>query len=307
MKSKTSRLEWYIVCNPTSGGGIQNRSIKRILDYFKKFNLSYQITLTQYAHHEEELVIKAIEIGCLNFVCIGGDGTIHHMINGIMRQNFVDPKRITLAVIPKGTGNDWVKNYNIPRSEEKAVELLSKNKRTTQDIGKITLNKTNKVSFFTNAAGIGFDAFVVQNINKYRKWKKLSYLLGGLTSFASFKLSKIQYCINSQISNEKIFMMNIGICKFSGGGMQLTDYSNHQQGFFDLTIIRSIVFARIIGNLHNLYNGKIAHIKEVSCYRTISIKVLKNKDYYIQADGELIGKGPVSFEIIPSSIQFIIP
>lgn len=306
MKPKTIKMEWYIVCNPTSGGGINNRSLKRILNYFQKFDLSYHLVLTQYAHHEENLVREAIMMGYRNFVCIGGDGTIHHMINGIMKQGFVDSSKIILAAIPKGTGNDWVKNYEIPRSEEKAVELIFKGKTTTQDIGKITINTSNKISFFTNAAGIGFDAFVVKNIQKYRKWKKLSYLLGGLTGFASFKNSKIKYQVHSKNKKDKLFMMNIGLCKYSGGGMQLTDYFNHQPGYFDLTIIESIVFSRIILNLNNLYNGKIAKIKEVNCSRTKSVEILTNKHYYIQADGELIGKGPVSFELIPSSIQFII-
>ncbi|WKK66022.1 diacylglycerol/lipid kinase family protein [Lutimonas zeaxanthinifaciens] len=306
MKSKTSRLEWYLICNPTSGGGINHRSIKRILNYFKKFNLSYQLVLTEYPHHEEKLVRQAIKNGYLNFVCIGGDGTIHHMINGIMKQTFVDPKEVTLAAIPKGTGNDWVKNYNISNSEEKAVELIHKNKRLTQDIGKITLNTSKKVSFFTNAAGLGFDAYVVKNIEKYRKWKKLAYLLGGLTSFASFKESEIEYNLGSLVKKNKLFMMNIGLCKYSGGGMQLTDYSNHQQGFFDITLIESITFSRIIRNLNNLYKGKIAKIREVECHRSKKIEVYTNQNYYIQADGELIDTGPAVFEIITSAIQFII-
>ncbi|MCA0932965.1 diacylglycerol kinase family lipid kinase [Lutimonas saemankumensis] len=306
MESKKLRSHWYIVCNPTSGGGISNRSLKRILNYFKKFNLSYEIVITQYAHHEEILVHEAIEKGHLNFVCIGGDGTIHHMINGIMKQTLVEPKKITLAAIPKGTGNDWVKNYNIPKSEEKAVELIFTNKRITQDIGKITLLKSNKVFFFNNAAGIGFDAHVVKNIEKYRKWKKLAYLFGGLTSFASFKNCELEYTLDSLAQKNEIFMINVGLCKYSGGGMQLTDYSNHQQGIFDLTVIKSILFSRIIRNLNNLYNGKIAEIKEVHCRKAKRVQILKNKDHYIQADGELLGKGSALFEIIPSSIQFIV-
>lgn len=306
MKSETTILEWYIICNPTSGGGIKNKSIKRILSHFKKLNLSYQLIFTQYAHHEETLVTEAIKKGYLNFVCIGGDGTIHHMINGIMKQTYVDTHKIALAVIPKGTGNDWVKNYSIPKSEEKAIELIFKNKRIRQDIGKITLDKTNKTHFFTNAAGIGFDAFVVKNIEKYRKWKQLAYILGGLTSFTSFKVSKIEYKFNTHHQKSEIFMINIGLCKYSGGGMQLTDYKNHQQGYFDLTLIKSIAFLKVIRNLNKLYNGRITEIMETACSRTKSIKIVNNRDYFIQADGELIGKGQALFEIIPSSIQFII-
>ena len=81
---------WYTIFNPTSGGGMNQNKIERILSYLKQYNISYQLIETQYAHHEEELVQKAIYQGYLKFICIGGDGTIHHMINGVMKQKYVE-------------------------------------------------------------------------------------------------------------------------------------------------------------------------------------------------------------------------
>ena len=130
---------WYIIFNPTSGGGKSKNKLNKILALFHQYNLKVITAITQYPHHEEELVTIAIKKGYTQFVCIGGDGTIHHIINGIMRQAYIDSNQIKLAVIPIGTGNDWVKNYNIPRNTENAVQLIQNNNCILQDIGMITL------------------------------------------------------------------------------------------------------------------------------------------------------------------------
>ena len=110
MQNQDLMPDWYIICNPTSGGGISKKKRAKILSALKYHSISYQIVYTQYAHEEEVLVQEAIKKGFDQFICIGGDGTIHHMINGIMKQKFIKSNNIKFAVIPAGTGNDWVKN-----------------------------------------------------------------------------------------------------------------------------------------------------------------------------------------------------
>lgn len=307
METEPLDIYWYAICNPTSGGGIKQNKIDRILSYLKQYQIPYQFTSTQYPHHEEDLVQRAIYKGYSKFICIGGDGTIHHMINGIMKQTFIDTKHIKLAVLPTGTGNDWVKNYNIPKDPKKAIQLIQVNKSTFQDIGKITLIDQNKVSFFNNAAGIGFDAFVVKNLSLYKKWGSLAYLIAALSSFNSFEKSQISYSMDSLKMKSNIFLFSIGICRYSGAGMQFTDFKNHKKGYFDFTMIKSITLLSVIKQILKLYNGKINTVKEVTCFQMKEFKISKNDSCYIQADGELIGKGNVIFEILPDAIQFIIP
>ena len=128
MQSETLNKSWYTIFNPTSGGGMREKKIDRILFYLTKYNIAYKFIETEYPHHEEILIQKAIGQGYSKFICIGGDGTIHHMINGIMKQQYIDSNQIQVAVIPTGTGNDWIKNYHIPTDPEKAIQLIKKNK-----------------------------------------------------------------------------------------------------------------------------------------------------------------------------------
>ena len=297
---------WYIIFNPTSGGGKSKNVLHHIEALFKQYKLKATTASTQYPHHEEALVTAAIKSGFTQFVCIGGDGTIHHIINGIMKQTYIESNKIKLAVIPTGTGNDWVKNYNIPSNTEKAVQLIKNNKRLFQDIGRITLLENNKQIFFNNAAGIGFDAYVVKNINRYKKWGSLAYLFAALFSYNSYKNERISVFKDNKTTETNIFMISLGICKYSGAGMQLTDFKNHKKSYFDLTLIKSIKLIKVILNILKLYNGHINQLKEVECSHVQEFRTLGNTSLFIQADGELIGHGDVRISLIPQAIQFVI-
>ena len=305
MQTESLDKSWYTIFNPTSGGGMGHKKISRILSYLTQYNIAYKFIETQYPHHEELLVQKAIKKGYSKFICIGGDGTIHHMINGIMKQDYLDSDRIQVAVIPIGTGNDWIKNYQIPTNPEQAIKLIKKNKSILQDIGKIHVHTDNKIAYFNNAAGVGFDAFVVKNLSSFKKFGSLAYIIAALTCFKSYKNSTLSYTIDSVKEESSLFLFSIGICKYAGAGMQLTDFINHKKGFFDLTVIKSISFPDIIKQISKLYTGRISTVKQAQCSRIQKIKLHKNNSFYIQADGELIGKGEATIEILPNAIRFI--
>jgi len=298
---------WYIIYNPISGGGNAEKKINSIQNLFINHKLKTETVRTQYPHHEEELVQKAIKKGYNKFICIGGDGTIHHIVNGIMKQNYVDTRTIKLAVIPTGTGNDWVKNYKIPINFKKAIDIILKNNSIFQDIGKLTLSQPYKEVYFNNAAGIGFDAYVVKNINQYKNLGSLAYLFAALFSFKTYNSAKFIFSLDHKKIESNLFLISLGICKYSGAGMQLTDYKNHKPGYFDVTLIKPISLFKVIINIAKLYNGRINQIKETHCSQVKDFTLMDNTVSYIQADGELIGTGDADITLITQAIQFIVP
>lgn len=300
---------WYTIINPTSGNGRISKNLDHLRSLFLKFDIPVVFVLTEFKHQEEKLVQEGIVKGYTKFICVGGDGTLHHMVNGIMNQKFIKTNKIKLAVIPVGTGNDWVKTYRIPKNFERAVQIIKYENSIYQDIGLIKFISNKKSIYFNNVAGIGFDAFVVEKISSFKKLGSIAYLFGSLISFYSYKKSRLQIRSDNISEKSKIFMLSIGLCKFSGGGMQLTDYKNKIDGFFDITLIRNIKLYKILLHLPKLYNGKIDDLKEVSTFHEKSLKIISKDTKYpfIQADGELLGIGDIELDLIPNAIKFIIP
>ncbi|SDS52242.1 lipid kinase, YegS/Rv2252/BmrU family [Polaribacter sp. KT25b] len=296
---------WFIIANPTSGNRNFSKQWKEIQQLLNTKKIDFSFAFTQFSKHEIELVDKAIQKGFRNIISIGGDGTLHHVVNGIMLQRYTKTSDITIAVIPIGTGNDWVKNYNIPNNIEKALEIIQKNKTILQDIG--VLKTENKTTFFNNAAGLGYDGYIVNKLKTLKYLGSIAYLLSGLIGLLFYKKSVFKIIFDDKIFEENCLMTVFGICKFSGGGMQFTENVNPSDGLFDITIAKNLNLLDLVFNLPKLYSGKIVNHKKVATYKTKKITVIpQTSKPFIQADGELIGTGKVSVKIIEKAIGFVI-
>tara|TARA_R110001583_G_scaffold14849_2_gene61786 strand:+ start:748 stop:1689 length:942 start_codon:yes stop_codon:yes gene_type:complete len=308
--------KWFIIINPTSGNGVAKKKWPLIFNELKKKQFKFEFSFTEYEKHSIELIQQAINKGFIKFICVGGDGTLHNIVNGILSLNPINTSTtlnnlsdIKIGIIPIGTGNDWVKTYHISKDYKKAIQTILNEHTIQQDIGKINIKTPKTTIFFNNLAGIGFDGYVVNKVNKYKNLGFLAYLVGALVSLTSYKKPLLQICFNNTIIEFKTLMLLIGLCNFSGGGMQLTKNANPTDGLFDLSFIKNITLFNILSNLPGLFNGNITNHKLVTNYKTSSlkIKVLNSENTFIQADGELIGSGNFKVSILPKALTFIVP
>ena len=297
---------WFLIANPTSGNRKFSKYWKEIQQLLKDKNINYSFALTEYSKHEIELVQDAIQQGFKNIISVGGDGTLHHVVNGIMTQRYVKTSDITIAVIPVGTGNDWIKTYNIPNNVKKSIEIIHQKKIILQDIGVLQTNN-EQVRYFNNVAGLGYDGFIVNKLKKLKPFGSLSYLLAGAYGLLFYKKSVFKVSFDEIEVETNCLMTILGICKYSGNGMQFTKDVHTSDGYLDLTIAKNITLIDMILNLPKLYNGKFVNHKKVETYKTKEITVQpKISKPYIQADGELVGTGKVTVKIIEKAIKFVI-
>ena len=299
--------QWYIIINPISGNGTGKKLWPKIQETLIQSGFNFKFAFTEYLNHSVFLTQNAINQDIKNIICVGGDGTLHNVINGLMSQTHIDSASINVGVIPVGTGNDWVKTYNIPNDYKKAIKIIKNGVTNQQDLGKINLcNQEDRPIYFNNLAGIGFDGLVVSKVGKYKSLGAISYFIASISSLFTYSNFKTTVTLNNQSYSLKSLMVLIGLCQYSGGGMQLTREPNTNDGLFDISIAEDLSKWEIIANLKNLFNGKIVNHKKVKTYKasSIRIKVSQNKQPFIEADGELIGKGSFSISIIEKAFTF---
>ena len=308
--------KWFVIVNPTSGNGASIKKWPLIFNELKQQQFNFEFVITTHKYHAENLVQNAIIKGFKKFICIGGDGTLHAIVNGILSlntENISNPlnnlSEIKIGIIPIGTGNDWVKTYTISKDFKEAIKIIKAEYTKKQDIGKITLISENKVIYFNNLAGIGFDGFVVNKVHKFKNLGSLAYLTGALVSLFSYKKPLLEITFNATVLKSKTLLLFVGICKYCAGGMQLTKNPNTTDGLFDISFVKNITLFQIIANIPGLFNGKIVKNKIVENYKSnqLEIKVLDNQETYIQADGELIGSGNFIVNLLPKALDFIVP
>ncbi|SDW09162.1 lipid kinase, YegS/Rv2252/BmrU family [Lutibacter oricola] len=302
-------LKWFVIVNPTSGNGISKKLWPKIKQELIAQQFNFEVAFTEHEEHSTELVQNAINNNFLKIISVGGDGSLHNIINGIFNSNITNYKSIKLGVIPIGTGNDWVKSYQIPINYKKAIEIIKEEYIYQQDIGKLSLTTLKKDFYFNNLAGIGFDGHVVNKVHKYKYLGFLAYIIGALVSLIGFKRKNLHIEFNETTISGKSLMLLIGIGKYSGGGMQLTENVKTNDGLFDISYVKKVSFFTVIKHISKIFNGKATQLPIFNTYKTsvIKVSIKNNENIYIQADGELIETDNFTASIIPRALQFIVP
>ena len=296
---------WFLIVNPSSGNKNFKNSWNEIKYLLNIKKIQYSFVFSQYTKHEVELVREVIKKGYKIIISVGGDGTLHHVINGVMTQTYIKTNKLKVGIIPLGTGNDWIKTYNIPNSLEKSINIIKKDRTTFQDIGCITLSNGEK-EYFNNLAGIGYDGYVVRNLNTLKKVGSLAFLISGFYSLLSYNKTKYTIRIKNKTLHEECLMILFGICKYSGGGLRLTKNPSPKDGLLDITIVKNISIFDLLLNLPKLYNGDIVYHKKVETYKDEVIQIINHNNSIIEADGEIIGTDSLDVIIIKRAIQIFI-
>jgi len=302
--------DWFAIVNPNAGNGKGGKDWNRISDILTKNDIRFEKKTTGRKGQATEFTREMIAGGYRKIISIGGDGTLHEVINGIFTQDHCPAKEIILGLIPVGTGNDWGRMFGIPLIYEGAVKVIREGKLLLHDIGVIDYfhGEEKAKTYFINIAGLGFEAVVVKKTNKQKDKgmsNKAIYFYNLLSSLVSYRNTSVEITIDGRSSRAKIFSINVGNGRYCGGGMRQTPDAIPDDGLFDITVIKEMGRIEIIRSLQLLYDGTIMSHPKVDGYRSNNLKVTSDSVVYIEADGESLGHTPVEFSIIPAAVNII--
>ena len=299
---------WYIIANIFSNSGKTKKQLPKIEKLLKLKGIEYTLGLTESAGDEIKMVELATKNGYTKILGIGGDGTVQKIVAGIMIQKNIPNQEILFALIPSGTGNDWAKSKEIPLNSHESINLLKLSKSSFQDVGAVKIINGNdtKTRYFVTYSGLGFDAFMLQKIDKYKWLGKLSYLVCALMNFMKYKNVGVRIKTSTSEIETNVFLLGVGICKYTGGGMQLIKNPVGNNGLLNITIAQEFSKFDVIKNFFNLFNGAIFKEQKVLTLTDSTIKIsAKNGLLTCQGDGELFGGGKVEYFVIPKGIRYL--
>ena len=134
--------------------------------------------------------------------------------------------------------SDWVKSKNIPSNVSDAISLLINGSINEQDVGmaKIIGSSETKTRYFVTYSGVGFDSFMLEKIKNYKWLGKLSYLVCAIMNFTKYKNVALEVVTSKTKIDASVFLLGVGICKYTGGGMQLIKDPKGNDGLLNITI-----------------------------------------------------------------------
>jgi YegS/Rv2252/BmrU family lipid kinase len=284
----------------------------KMSELLKQYGISYQHSFTEYRHHGIRLIQDYLHEGYRKFIIAGGDGFLNEAVNAVFTQDEVDPGLVTLAMLPVGTGNDWVRTHHIPFDYEGAVKLIQQGKTMKHDIGRVFYHKRDREEswYFINMCGMGFDAEVNKKVTADRERGHLGpmkYQYHIFTTLMGYSPTHMQLFIDGRKVEHEVFSMTLGIAQYNGGGMKQLPNAIPDDGIFDLSVIQKITRLKVMRSVNKLYDGSYINLPEVATYTGKNIEIHSDPRCWIEADGEALGESPFRFEMISRAINVIIP
>jgi diacylglycerol kinase (ATP) len=265
------------------------------------------------AGHIPALVHDAIAQGFTHLISVGGDGTHHECINGILA-GWCHSRGMTLAIFSAGTGNDWATMHGIStRTPDAWVGMFLAGHMTSHSAGHIsyTLEGTTRTGYFINVAGMALDGRVVETLPSiYKKIPLLpGYLIAGIRHLLTYRAPHLEILADGVRLTGKFITVHAGICKYSGGGMQFVPHAHPDAGDLACTAIEDMPLHRLLMKIPLIYNGRILSHPQVHGLRGTRIIVTAPDGTAVplEADGEFLGYTPVAMSIVPQAFSLIVP
>jgi diacylglycerol kinase (ATP) len=300
------------IVNPNAGSKRGQKDWPKIAALLKSAGMEGDYVFTEHRDHASLIAEEFIGRGCRKIVVVGGDGTMNEVVNGIFAQKTAASSDVTLGMVPVGTGNDWCRTFAIPFDYPGAIRLLKENKTLLQDVGKVKYFKGDeeKTRYFVNIAGMGYDALVAKKTNIMKdkgKGGPLTYFYFIFASLFQFDFPDAAVGVDDRrVYEGKLFSMNVGICKYSGGGMMQVPGAVPDDGLIDVTLIKKTSKIAVIRYTRKLYDGTLVNLPFVSVFQGKTVKITSDEKIYMEADGESLGHSPFFYEILPGSLKVVV-
>lgn len=299
-----------LILNPMADMGRAWKTANDLRPIVREFKGEISWSGTVYPSHAVELARQAAEDGCDLVVAMGGDGTAHEVMNGLMQ--VPAERRPVMAVVPIGSGNDFAYSIGVTqRSAHALAHALAAEKIEAVDIGKMT-DEHGHVEYFDNTLGIGFDAVVTIRSHKLPIVKGfLMYLTAVIqTILLNHNPAHIKVETEAETWEDRLLMLTLCNGPREGGGFMLSPDSKNNDGVMETVAVSKVSRAMMFRLVPEFMKGTHMRFKQVRMGRFKRLTLTSDLPLYIHADGEIFTSfgsdlRKVSFEILPKAVRVV--
>ncbi len=240
-------------------------------------------------------------------VAVGGDGTVNEVAQGLAGLPGVE-----LAVIPRGTGWDFVRTYGIPRRLEDAVAVARDGRPRTIDLGRASFRAwdgSEAETYFANIASAGMSGAIAKRANETSKalGGKASYLWSTLAVFARWRNDEVLVTVDGQRRTGRMHDVVVANGRFFGGGMMICPEAEPDDGLFDVLLIGDLTKRDLLLTLPKTYRGRHLPHPKAELLRGATVEVDAPAPLPVELDGEQPGTTPARFELVPQALRLRVP
>lgn len=261
-----------------------------------------EVCITSKRGSAVSLTRTALRKGCKLIVAAGGDGTLNEIVNALGEKN----SGVLVGLIPLGTGNDFARTLGLPTEVEAAIDLLRAGKTRMIDLVRVT---SDRVRYFANVSAGGFSGLVDEKLTPKMKrtWGPLAYLRGATAALPELRAYRTTLSLDNKESL-KLSLYNVVIAngRYVAGGRLIAPEASVDDGLLDIVLIQERSAPELALLAAQVALGKHLSSEAIVFRRAVKVTVNSRPGMRFNVDGELVGKGPAVFEVLPSALQFVV-
>ena len=291
-------LPYHIIYNPYANRGGAKRYLDRFTTLLDSKAVPYVLHQTAKTGHATQITRDIIAAGAKYIVIMGGDGTVHEVVNG-----YTPGDDVAFGIIPAGTGNDVANMLNIPPAlddvEAAAQPILNKDIRTVDYIA--SSQNLQSLLFFS----YGIAAQMILEMRGFKTKNKMSYYKSLIKRMFTFKASVYEVNYDGKTRTIKADFCGVHNCIHAGGGMTLINSAIIDDGYLELFMVENRGLGRRVLNFISILRKKVHKQPNVQIIRVKNVTISSPNDSLCCIDGEIYELNRLDISIMPKGINMM--
>ena len=295
---------YLAIVNPAAGGGRSGKLLGPALKRLRDAGLEVKVAATQSPGQASKIARDAYGRGARNFIAVGGDGTSYEVVNGLFPEA-IGKEPPTLAFLPLGTGNSFLRDFS-DRGVEHAIESLISDRTSPCDV--MRMRHRSGVIYYINLLSMGFSADVATlRARRFSGWGELGYFTSIFLTLARFNRRPFPVRVEGQESfdDRRCLFVTFNNSKFTGGTMMIAPKAQVDDGLVEYVRWGPIGRLGLIRNLSGLYDGThIQHpLAECKAIRRVEFRLEAPVD--VMVDGEVLSLHCEELDVLPRALNVV--
>lgn len=296
--------------NPASANGRTGRSWPKLERRAAAAGVTGRALVSEKPGQIADLAELACREGASLVVVVGGDGSVHEAVNGLMR---VEPaQRAELATIPRGTGRDFARSAGLPGDVRSALRTLAGGATRVIDLGRATYTAWDGAAaerYFANFAGAGISGAIAARANRTSKalGGRASFFLATTAVFLRWHNVRYEIEIDGRPSSGRMLEVIAALGRSIAGGMRLAPHADQRDGLLDVVVFGDVTKLDFVLTMPRIYRGTYLPHPRAELTQARVVEVRAESPVPIALDGEHPGTTPARFEIVPQALRLRVP
>lgn len=300
-----NKEQFLAIVNPAAGGGRCRKLVGPALDRLRSGGIKIEVVETTAQGHATEIAREAYRGGRSKFISVGGDGTSFEIVNGLFPEA-QNGERPTLAFLPLGTGNSFLRDFS-DRGADHSIEALLAGRSRPCDV--LRLTHSDGVLYYTNLLSMGFSADVATMRARYfGGWGEAGYQSSIFICLARFRRGAFPLKVDGEdhLDRRPCLFLTFSNSKFTGGTMMIAPKAEIDDGLIEFVRWGPIGRIGLLRNLPTLYDG--THINHPLAER----RAAKRIDFFLDApvdvmiDGEVLTLRCNTLDVLPGALNVVV-